>query len=203
MKSMLLAFCCFCIATITVAQEGAKSGSVVELLDILERIIELNPDYDFEELSDYLEGIVDNPLDINTVSARELSRLSLLNDFQIESLLEYRRIYGHLRSVNELAVVPGFDYKLMKAISPLFKAVTNVRESSGRGFDNSYSARFRGRVTYPLSKGMILLQEMIMRGLQVRDISTRQVTIMDKLSLPIEVYIVVILLLNVTPVSHH
>lgn len=153
MKSMLLAFCCFCIATIAVAQEGAKSGSVVELLDILERILELNPDYDFEELSDYLEGIVDNPLDINTVSARELSRLSLLNDFQIESLLEYRRVYGHLRSVNELAVVPGFDYKLMKAISPLFKAVTNVRESSGRGFDNSYSARFRGRVTYPLSKG--------------------------------------------------
>ena len=64
---------------------------------------------DFTTLLDKLSFYVNNPLDLNTASRRDLEDLVLLNELQINALQEHIRTQGPLIALEELQAIDGFD----------------------------------------------------------------------------------------------
>ncbi|MDR3245962.1 MAG: helix-hairpin-helix domain-containing protein [Prevotellaceae bacterium] len=98
----------------------------VLIADIVENVIDKAENEDegmgLEQLIDHYTYLSENPLDINTATAEELSQLIILTDFQIFSLSEYRTEFGTLMSVHELLLVPGFDEEVVSRITPFITA---------------------------------------------------------------------------------
>jgi hypothetical protein len=65
-----------------------------------------------------LEDFAQNPLNINTASEEQLSRLHLLNSIQIDKLLQYRNEYGPVLSIYELKSVEGLNTELLMKMEP-------------------------------------------------------------------------------------
>jgi hypothetical protein len=60
-----------------------------------------------------LESLAENPLNINSATAFELSKLHLLNEIQIQNLIAYREQFGAVYSIYELNAVDGFSADLL------------------------------------------------------------------------------------------
>ncbi|MDR1339730.1 MAG: helix-hairpin-helix domain-containing protein [Prevotellaceae bacterium] len=71
-----------------------------------------------EQLIEHYTHLAENPVNINTATAEELSQLIILTDFQIFSISEYIKEFGAFMSVHELLFVPGFDEETVSRISP-------------------------------------------------------------------------------------
>lgn len=101
---------------------AAPSGLVgQELPEGLIRILELeaeNGGRDLDELLACYESLAERPLNINKASRDELQRLSVLSDFQIESIIEYRKNYGEILSIPELSLVDGFNSSKVSFLLP-------------------------------------------------------------------------------------
>lgn len=86
---------------------------------ILESIIETMEDESGEILIvEDLEQFAENPLNINTATASELSRLHMLDDIQINNILDYIRQYGPVLSIFELNAIDGFSPELLQKMEP-------------------------------------------------------------------------------------
>lgn len=88
-------------------------------------------DYDeetLESLFEQLDELADHPIDLNTVTRDELEQLPFLSARQVMDFIEYRDRFFPLRSMNELHVVPSFDY-VQTALLPCFAYVGEVRDS--------------------------------------------------------------------------
>ncbi len=59
-----------------------------------------------------------HPLNINTAEADELMSLSILNAWQVEQLLAYRKLLGKLINRYELQAIPGWDPLIIKQLLP-------------------------------------------------------------------------------------
>jgi len=71
-----------------------------------------------EEVYEIYRSLLSSPLDINRATREELERLVILNDFQIESIIDYRIEYGAFLSINELYQIAGLDYKMVNLMAP-------------------------------------------------------------------------------------
>lgn len=125
---------------------------------------------DVEELSSHFETLLTNPISINQSAPKNLERLLVLSDFQIESIAEYIVANGEIKSINELQYVPGFDAELVGIIAPFITTaipekkhisladLQKVRSSfmarsiyviqNSKGFDDTSSSRFLGTKPY-------------------------------------------------------
>jgi hypothetical protein len=110
----LLIFCC----AISFGQEQPEpiSNLIESNIENINENDESEPDY--ESLMTDLENLKINPLNLNTVSASDLERLWFLTDFQIQSLLEYRKSMSQINSIYELNYVYGFNEKTVQQIAP-------------------------------------------------------------------------------------
>lgn len=88
-----------------------------------------------EALMDYYAGLVQKPLNLNTADERQLEDLGLLNPFQIALLLDYRKKYGNLYSLNELALLPGFGEETVRRMAP-FVCIKNAEKAPALKFGN-------------------------------------------------------------------
>lgn len=62
-----------------------------------------------EELAE-LGALADDPLDINSATAEELSQLIFLSDNKIRSIIRHRQMVGKIRSVQEMTTIRGLTY---------------------------------------------------------------------------------------------
>ncbi len=85
-----------------------------------------------------LAHLYKNPIDLNAATANDLQQLRFINDLQIESFLNYRKLLGHLLHVYELQAVPGWDDVTINKLLPY------IFIGSGMNFKQSLAARFRG-----------------------------------------------------------
>jgi len=85
---------------------------------------ESNPDIT-EEIIEMYQNMLVSPLNINSASRKDLERLVILNDFQIESIIDYRKEYGSLLSINELMLIPGIDNEVADMLAPFLYTGTN------------------------------------------------------------------------------
>ena len=77
------------------------------------------------EIMEYLEQLLERPLDINRATRSQLEQIPLLSDFQIESLLEYIQNSGPVLSKTELGLINGFDKSVADILAPLFHFSSN------------------------------------------------------------------------------
>jgi hypothetical protein len=91
---------------------------------------------DFETLLNELEKLQKKPLDLNSVNEDELKQLPFLTDFQIHSLLDYRKENGNLLSVKELRLISGYTDDIITFILP-YVSVTANSDTSLFGFKNT------------------------------------------------------------------
>lgn len=75
-----------------------------------------------EEIDSYeveiLEGYLARPLRINQLPGSKLISSGLLTNYQVASLLDYRKTSGDVLSFNELAAVDGFGSEFVKKLAP-------------------------------------------------------------------------------------
>lgn len=88
---------------------------------------ETDTEFDYAELIEELEFMIQNPLNLNTSSADDLRRLIFLNDIQIFNLLNHISMFGRLISIYELQSVDGFDMETILAIQPFVTVAEEVR----------------------------------------------------------------------------
>lgn len=86
---------------------------------VIESIVEnLDEETDATVIVEDLEGLAESPLNINTASKQDLSRLHTLDDIQIQRLIDYRKNYGPIYSIYELNTIDGFTPDLLAKIEP-------------------------------------------------------------------------------------
>jgi hypothetical protein len=93
--------------------------AVIQLETIIESILEeLGEETDAALIIEDLEGFANNPLNINTATHDQLSRLHLLDDIQIQKLLNYLQEFSPAFSVYELNTIDGFTPELLMKMEP-------------------------------------------------------------------------------------
>lgn len=76
---------------------------------------------------EYFECLLEHPLAINRAGRKELEEFVLLSDFQIESILEYRKTSGDILSLSELSLLNGFDAEFAENIAPFISFASSLR----------------------------------------------------------------------------
>ncbi len=89
---------------------------------MLEAIIEsqlenLGEETDASVMIEDLEYYAEHPININTTTADELSKVYLLNDIQVANLLQYAEEFGPVYSIYELNTVDGFSPDLLTKLN--------------------------------------------------------------------------------------
>jgi len=93
--------------------------ATIQLESIIESILEeLGEETDAALIMEDLEGYANNPLNINTATHDQLSRLHLLDDIQIQKLLDYLEDFGPALSIYELNTIDGFSPGLLMKMEP-------------------------------------------------------------------------------------
>ena len=110
-------------------QVGASAQSGNEAVELwLERIaneyalqsgVEEVGEGALEEIIERLERLLERPLDINRATREQLEQISILSEFQIESLLEYRENSGPILGKTELGLINGFAPSVAALLEPL------------------------------------------------------------------------------------
>jgi DNA uptake protein ComE-like DNA-binding protein len=98
------------------------------LENLIESIIEeTEEEYDITMIMEDLQEYADQPLNINTATRQQLSRLYLLDPLQIQKLLDYLEKYGPAYSIYELNAIEGIDEKVLSDLQPFicFGALAN------------------------------------------------------------------------------
>ncbi len=98
------------------AQDEQQINNYIE--NIIEQTASTSEDADLESIISDLEFLYQNPLNINSATADELEKLTILNDFQITSIIEYRRKMRQIVSIHELRYVYGFNDRTVDLITP-------------------------------------------------------------------------------------
>lgn len=91
-------------------------------------------EFDFDTQFEDLAYFAKNPININDGTDDDLNRLGILSSLQVKSLLLYRRKYGRMYSVYELANVPGLDNKTIERLLPYIQ-VDKVKSKELFRFD--------------------------------------------------------------------
>lgn len=103
---------------------GAVWSQDPERQNIIEQRIEFigenleDSDIDLTTYFDDLYYFYDHPLNINAADREELNRLHLLTDVQMQAILNYRKFYGDLISIYELAAIEELDANVVEMILP-------------------------------------------------------------------------------------
>lgn len=107
----------FLIFSARIFCQEAKLSEIIK--DIAEDLA--SSDSDPEAATAYFERLYElalNPVNINSSSADEISRLIFLSDFQVKALVDYTHSTGRILSFNELAYIPGFDRATAEMMLP-------------------------------------------------------------------------------------
>ena len=78
-------------------------------------------DIDFTTFLEELYFFYDNPINLNQTNFDELSRLNLITDVQIISILDYQRKFGELLTIYELRAVQELDQNAISRIIPFVR----------------------------------------------------------------------------------
>lgn len=80
-------------------------------------------------LYDYLYELYENPIDINSASAQQLSAFPFIGQDQVEEIQAYIYLHGNMKSLGELMLIPGLDYYSRTLLSLFVYPGDGVRHS--------------------------------------------------------------------------
>jgi hypothetical protein len=89
------------------------------LEDIIEGIAESSEEeLDYTALFEDLFYFSQHPLNLNIANREDLEKFQFLNDFQIEGILEYKRMAGEMKTIYEMQLIKDFSFEDIKRILP-------------------------------------------------------------------------------------
>ena len=111
--------------------EPRKEPSLLLLEENLEQLsMESEEEYNWEDELEELSRHLQEPVNINTTTKRQLEQFPFLTDIQIENLLAYVYIHGQMQTVYELQLVEEMDKRTIEMLLP-FICVRVVEGSRG------------------------------------------------------------------------
>lgn len=116
--TMFLAFPLLGIISQKTAGQGSSFSENHLMLLMEELSSQSEENMDFTILEEEFACLAEDPVKINNASFEEISRIRLLTDFQIQSLINYIDKNGPVLSLYELQFVHGFDKELIKLMIP-------------------------------------------------------------------------------------
>lgn len=99
------------------------------------------PVEDYEELLQAYLLLQENPININSEGVVRLEELGLINAFQANSIREYRKRYGNILLINELAMIEDFNEQILTVISPIIYCGLSEQETEQERITVSKLAR--------------------------------------------------------------
>jgi len=130
-KLLFVTECIFC-TTLLFAQEIPGNQQAIE--DLVEEIAQgIDSDIDYSQITDDLNYLLENPINLNNASEQTFEKLRVLNDFQIKSLLNYIQTHGELTTLYELQLIEGFDYATIKKMLPFVTLSTQINTKKWEG----------------------------------------------------------------------
>lgn len=124
----------------------------------IEQVIESLAESDETDIDNsvLLEDITrnsENQVNINMASAEEFERMNMLDFRQIQNVIAYRKQYGNLVSIYELAAVEGFTPEIIASLTPFI--TFNVLSDSIVNFHKEIVSRLIIRIksSFPVAKG--------------------------------------------------
>lgn len=125
--------------------DAAAQDLPPQIAELIERHAEEGGDT--EELTRWYESLARRRPSVNSLSRKALGETMLLTAFQIESLLEYRSLYGDILSEGELALVDGFNAALASLCAVFFSFAPSDSQS-GRDGRTDHTATLKTRWRY-------------------------------------------------------
>lgn len=146
---------------------------VINAQDIEWAVSKILEDYshesdDMEQVDDEcLENLYDlaqQPLDLNAASPKDLLRLFWLSEFQVISILNYRKENGAFLSIQELNYVYGFTEEEVALLKP-FVSIRNVGGDSPKMYQAQRTGEILLRMQHPIlkSKGYAIEDTILQR----------------------------------------
>ncbi len=132
-------------------KEGQKEQQMEQVIESIAESDEV--DIDNSTLLEDLTSNAEHPININSASEDDLSRLNLLDFNQIQNIINYRKKYGRLVSNSELSAIEGLTPDIVAALEPFitFEPATDSITAQVKGFKNDLMTRMKA--TLPQSKG--------------------------------------------------
>jgi hypothetical protein len=136
-------------------------STVLKTEEILDDVlIETESESEDEDLYDYVEDIITNPIDLNKADIFELTKIPGMDNVSAEKIINHRDKFGYFYSVNELFAVRDLDKNLIGQIIP-FLIVENKFDQEQFSESDEYSIPF-------YSKFRTTLRSRISNDLQTR-----------------------------------
>lgn len=120
-------------------QEKGEEQVYKVLESIAEEYLQSGGEGELEQVTAHFGRLLGRPLEINRAGVRELEELYILTDFQIASIMEYRKQSGDILSATELQLLNGFDKRTVELLTPF------IAFGKGNYAPESYFAGKRGR----------------------------------------------------------
>lgn len=111
------------------AQEARVSDIITSIAEEL-AADESDPET-FESFTERLSELAEEPVNLNSADAEELSRLFFLTDFQIKALADYSHSTGKILSVYEIVNIPGFNRETAEMIIPFITLEKSITHPAG------------------------------------------------------------------------
>lgn len=109
----------------------SQEETITSLDEIIEEIASSSDvELDYTTLFQSLEELYYNPLDLNTTTEDGFKDLIFLTEFQIYSLVKYRKKFGDYKTVYELQFVDGIDVMTLKRILPFVTIRTGPQKQT-------------------------------------------------------------------------
>ena len=153
MKIFLLYIFAFS-SVLTFAQEDERNVIIEKRIEFIGENLE-DSDVDFTTYLEELYYFYDNPINLNQTSFNELSRLNLITDVQIISILDYQRKFGEILTIYELRAVQELDQDVIRRIIPFVTV----------GVPRKYKTNWKNVLKYGRNDVILRYQ----RGLQTKD----------------------------------
>lgn len=91
-----------------------------EILDDV--LIETESESEAEDLYDYVEDIITNPIDLNKADIFDLTKIPGLDNVSAEKIIKHREKFGYFYSTNELFAIRDLNKDLIEKIIPFLTA---------------------------------------------------------------------------------
>lgn len=125
-RSVIGSVLCVCTITSNAQVDNVPRDVIEQRIEAAAEQVGGDADVDLTGLFQVLTDHYNDPIDLNSATAQDLSSLMLLNDVQISSLLQHIRRNGKLQSIYELQAINGWDVNTINLVRPF----VNVRENA-------------------------------------------------------------------------
>jgi hypothetical protein len=152
MKFGLIAFLFFALIIQCFAQSDSSQTQTEQTIeDLLE---EPGEETDNSDLYNLIEYYMDNPVNLNTASLEELSRLPYLDISTAKIIIVHRKKYGNFFSTNELYSISLIPPEVIKKILPFISVTEKYKENPQPepNFINEMSLQMRNRILNDLQQ---------------------------------------------------